>query len=67
VVNSAAVDEVKTPGLRGHGGRDFCEAVSDEVDCGGAGEVEIFVAVGIPEIEALAAHGGGKVLAKGST
>ena len=62
----AGVDEFKLGGLLGHGGGNFGDAVSDEVDGGGAGEIEIAVAGGVPEVNTLATDGGGESLAEGS-
>ena len=62
----AGVDELQLRGLLGHGGGNFGHAVSDEVDGGGAGEIEIPVAVGVPDVDAFAAHGRGEILAEGS-
>jgi hypothetical protein len=45
---------------------DFLDAASDEVDGGGAGEVEVAVAGGVPDIGALAAGGGGELSAEGT-
>lgn len=60
------VGELKLPGLRRHCGGDLGNAVSNEVHCGGAREVEISLAVRIPDVSAFAADGGGKVLTKGA-
>jgi hypothetical protein len=40
--------------------------VSDEVDRGGAGEVEILIALGVPHIDAFAANRCGEVFAEGT-
>jgi hypothetical protein len=38
--------------------------MTDEVHYGGTGKVEVFFALSVPEIDALAAHGGREALAK---
>ncbi len=62
----AGVNELELCGLRGHGGRNLGHAVSDEVDGCGAGEIEILVAVGVPDVDAFAAHSRGEVFAERS-
>ncbi len=62
----AGVDEFEFRGLLGHRGGDFRDAMSDEVDGGGAGEIEILVALSVPHVDPLAANGGGEVFAEGT-
>ncbi len=62
----AGVNELQLRGLLGHGGGNFGHAVADEVDGGGSGEIEILVAVGVPDVDAFAANSGGEIFAEGS-
>ncbi|SRR6266567_2969760 len=62
----AGVDKFELRGLLRHGGGNFRHTMADEVDCGGSGEIEIFVAVGVPYVDAFAANGCGKVFAEGA-
>jgi hypothetical protein len=61
----ASVDELEFRSLLGHGRGNFQHAVSDEVDRGGTGEIEILFAIGVPDVDALAAHGHGKIFTEG--
>ncbi len=60
----AGVNELELCRLLGHRGGNLRDAVSDEVDGGGSRKIEILVSVGIPHINAFAAHGSGKFFAK---
>ena len=62
----AGVSELKLCGLPGHRCSDVRDAVSDEVDRSGAGEIEIAMASGVVDIGTLAAHGRGKLFAEGA-
>jgi len=62
----AGVDKLKVRCLFRHSRGDFADAVSDEVDGGGAGEVEVAIAGRIPEVYAFPAHGGREVFEEGA-
>ena len=54
----AGMDEFELRCLLGHRRGDFWHAVADEVDGRRSGEIEIFIAVGVPDVDAFAANGG---------
>lgn len=62
----AGVDEFELRRLLGHRGGNFRYAVADEVDCCGAGEIEILLAGGVPDVDAFSAHGRGEIFAEGA-
>ena len=53
----AGVDELQLPRLFRHGSGDLPHAVSNKIHCGGAGKVEVALALGIPHVHAFATHG----------
>src|SRR5208337_716627 len=50
------VDELQLAGLGGQGIGDFADAMPNEVHHGGTGEVEIAIAVVVPQVHAFAAN-----------
>jgi hypothetical protein len=62
----AGVDELQFRGLLGHGRENFRNAVSDEVNRSGTGQVEILFAVRVPDVNPFTAHGHGKISAERS-
>jgi hypothetical protein len=63
----AAVNKLKMPSLRRHGIGNLLHPVSDKVNRGGAGKIQIALAAIIPQIHALSAHGWRKCFAKGAS
>ena len=53
----AGVDELKLGSLLGHSPSDFRDTVSDEIDGGRTGEIEVGIAVRVEDVDAFAAYG----------
>src|SRR5579863_3180147 len=62
----AGVNELQLRRLFGYGRGNLRHAVADEVDRGRSGEIEIFVAVGVPDVDTFAADRRGEILAERS-
>ena len=60
------MNEFELRRLLGHGRGNFRDTVADEIDGRGAGKVEIFVAVRVPDVDAFAANGRGEIFAERS-
>src|SRR5579863_1858934 len=60
----AGVDELKLRGLLGHSGRNLRHTMSDEINGCRTSQVQITIAVGVPQVHSLSADGGGKFLAE---